>query len=166
MMCTISFTMTTHPPGYSPMMTSKSLPNLDLSHDNDIVVAVVVVVVAAVVVIVAVVVVLWFCRKDPDYRGNAISNASFSKIFGPGMRLGWMEAPDRVRKSLQGTGLCRSGGSFNHTISGLMTSVIELGLLQDLLKESRPIYKASRESNLVLTLVCACRLSAMHCVML
>ena len=90
---------------------------------------------------------LWFCRKDPDYRGNAISNASFSKIFGPGMRLGWMEAPERVQKSLQGTGTWRSSGSLNHTLSGLMTSVMEMGLLQNLVKESRLIYKVSKSKE-------------------
>lgn len=82
-------------------------------------------------------------RSDTDYSGNAISNSSFSKIFGPGMRLGWMEAPAKVRDVILSSGLCASGGGFNHTASGLMTSVIELGLLQKLLKEARPIYRVS-----------------------
>ena len=36
-------------------------------------------------------------RKDQTYTGNIISNASFSKVFAPGLRLGWLEAPARVR---------------------------------------------------------------------
>ena len=51
-----------------------------------------------------------------------------------------MEIPDRVRNSILGTGLAISGGGFNHCISGVMESVISLGLLSNMLKESRPRY--------------------------
>lgn len=80
-------------------------------------------------------------KSDPDYVGTAISNGSFSKIFGPGMRLGWLEAPQKVRNIILSTGLAASGGSFNHTAAGIMASVIELGLLDNLLKEARPMYR-------------------------
>ena len=36
-------------------------------------------------------------RNDSNYAGNVVSNATFSKLFGPGLRLGWLEAPPRVR---------------------------------------------------------------------
>ena len=62
-----------------------------------------------------------------------------------------MEAPARVRDTILSSGLCNSGGGFNHTASGLMTSVIELGLLQRMLKESRPDYRVS-----IRLLVCMC----------
>ena len=80
-------------------------------------------------------------RSDADYQGNVVSNGTFSKIFGPGMRLGWMEVPARVRNSILSTGVAISGGGFNHCISGVMESVISLGLLTDMLKESRPLYR-------------------------
>ena len=80
-------------------------------------------------------------RSDPDYSGNAVSNGTFSKIFGPGMRLGWMEAPARVRDTVLSSGLCNSGGGFNHTASGIMTSVIELGTIESLLEQARPMYQ-------------------------
>ena len=70
-----------------------------------------------------------------------MSNGTFSKIFGPGMRLGWMEVPARVKSSILSTGVAISGGGFNHCISGVMESVISLGLLTQMLQESRPLYQ-------------------------
>ena len=34
-----------------------------------------------------------------------------------------------------------SGGAFNHTTSGLMTSILSLGLLRDLVVDERKVYK-------------------------
>lgn len=52
-----------------------------------------------------------------------------------------MELPEKVRNSILGTGLATSGGGFNHCISGVMESIISLGLLSEMLKESRPLYR-------------------------
>ena len=47
-------------------------------------------------------------RGDPDYKGNVVSNATFSKIFSPGNRIGWLEAPQRVvNKVLNRYGTCK-----------------------------------------------------------
>lgn len=35
---------------------------------------------------------------DVDYKGHVISNASLSKPISPGMRIGWYEAPPRVKQ--------------------------------------------------------------------
>ncbi len=36
-------------------------------------------------------------RSDPSYEGNIVSIGTFGKLFGPGIRLGWLEAPQKVR---------------------------------------------------------------------
>ncbi len=52
-----------------------------------------------------------------------------------------MEAPVKVRDTILSSGLCSSGGGFNHTASGLMTSIIELGMIERLLQQARPMYQ-------------------------
>jgi DNA-binding transcriptional MocR family regulator len=84
--------------------------------------------------------------SDPNFTGNVVSNATFSKVFGPGLRLGWLEAPPSVRRTILNSGLVFSGGSLNHLTSGLMTSVISQGLLQEHLKEARLKYKEQCEA--------------------
>lgn len=35
-------------------------------------------------------------RTDSDYKGHVVSNGTFTKIVGPGMRTGWIEGPEIV----------------------------------------------------------------------
>lgn len=39
--------------------------------------------------------------EDEDFKGNVISNGSFSKILGPGVRLGWLEMPKRTKTLIE-----------------------------------------------------------------
>ncbi|XP_017473614.1 PREDICTED: 2-aminoadipate transaminase isoform X1 [Rhagoletis zephyria] len=62
--------------------------------------------------------------------GNIISNGSFSKIIGPGLRMGWLEVPARLKPILEMSGILNSGGCFNNYTSGILASLFELKLAQ------------------------------------
>ena len=91
-------------------------------------------------------------RTDPDYAGNVVSNCSFSKFFSPGIRLGWMEAPYKVRKLLHSSGVALSGGGFNHVMSMIMNSVISLGHLDEIVEENRAVLKVTKNKSISLEL--------------
>lgn len=82
-------------------------------------------------------------RTDPDYKGNVVSNASFAKVFGPGCRLGWLEAPERLKEIILASGTSASAGGFNHCMSGVIGSVISLGFLKEMLTLERSAYRVS-----------------------
>ncbi|MFK7803954.1 MAG: PLP-dependent aminotransferase family protein [Anaerolineae bacterium] len=73
--------------------------------------------------------------------GNrVISLGSFSKILAPGLRLGWIQTgPDLMDRFLK-FGKVASGGSLNHTVSGIVRSAIDLGLQGDFLNHIKSIY--------------------------
>ncbi|XP_055604372.1 uncharacterized protein LOC129752622 [Uranotaenia lowii] len=70
-----------------------------------------------------------------NWRGNVISNGSFSKIMSPGLRLGWMECPPRCIEVFRNCGILKSGGGANNFTGGLITSAIQLGLAEQLLSQ-------------------------------
>lgn len=71
---------------------------------------------------------------DNDFKGNVISNGTFSKILSPGVRVGWMECPPRIVETFRDCGVLKSGGAINNYGSGIITSLIELGLAEKQLK--------------------------------
>ena len=74
--------------------------------------------------------------------GNkVISLNSFSKIFAPGLRLGWAQMGPELMKRFVTFGKIASGGSANHVGSGIALSAIELGLQDKFLDGIKQIYK-------------------------
>lgn len=82
------------------------------------------------------------CFNDENFKGNVISNGTFSKIMSPGIRLGWMECSPRISKAFKESGILKSGGAINNYTSGIMCSVIELGLAEKQLNECLKLYKS------------------------
>ncbi|XP_066995067.2 2-aminoadipate transaminase [Anabrus simplex] len=67
-------------------------------------------------------------EMDGMCGGHVISNGSFSKILAPGVRIGWLELPSRLALILRKSGILLSGGACNNYMSGIVTSLLELGL--------------------------------------
>jgi DNA-binding transcriptional MocR family regulator len=83
--------------------------------------------------------------QTSDQYGNVISNCSFSKLFAPGMRLGWIEAGPGIIRQLKSSGLLYSGGCSNHLGANVMNSVIQSGDLKKHLDEIRNEYQKRRD---------------------
>ncbi|KAI9205791.1 pyridoxal phosphate-dependent transferase [Polychytrium aggregatum] len=83
-------------------------------------------------------------RSETDF-GNVISNCSFSKIFAPGARLGWVEASPAIIKRHETFWVLYSGGSPNHLTSGIMTEIIQTGKLKTYIAQLRETYSHNAE---------------------
>ncbi|KAK4494409.1 hypothetical protein PRZ48_014707 [Zasmidium cellare] len=65
--------------------------------------------------------------------GNAVSNGSFAKIVGPGIRVGWVEATPAFVSSLGLVGSSSSGGAPSHFASTLVDRMLRSNDLQQLI---------------------------------
>lgn len=59
----------------------------------------------------------------------------------PGIRFGWMECPANLIDMFNKSGIIRSGGAVNNYTSGIISSLIELGLSQKILNLYRDTYR-------------------------
>jgi DNA-binding transcriptional MocR family regulator len=75
-----------------------------------------------------------------DTAGTVLSLGSFSKILAPGLRLGWIHAAPALFSRLTQSGLLLSGGGLNPFTSGIVQSVLELGMQHDHLSYLKEIY--------------------------
>ena len=81
-------------------------------------------------------------RPLASYAESArvLSLGSFSKVCAPGLRLGWIHgAPDRL-DTLMRSGLVQSGGGLNPFTSGVVRSLLDLGLADTTLDALRAVY--------------------------
>jgi DNA-binding transcriptional MocR family regulator len=62
--------------------------------------------------------------------GNTVSNASFSKILGPGLRTGWAEATTRFIEGLSQCGSSVSGGAPSQFVASIIAETLQVGSLQ------------------------------------
>lgn len=69
-----------------------------------------------------------------------ISLGSFSKILAPGLRLGWIQAAPQQLDPLIHAGLLESGGGLNPFTSGVVQSMLELGLQEQCLTHLKQVY--------------------------
>ncbi len=80
--------------------------------------------------------------EDPNSGpGHVVSNGSFSKILGPGLRLGWLEAaPDLIARVADETGIVRSAGCLNNVTAGVVGAAMESGLAEEHLGQLKKKY--------------------------
>ncbi|XP_011636897.1 uncharacterized protein LOC105427055 [Pogonomyrmex barbatus] len=87
--------------------------------------------------------------KDSDYKGgNIVSNCSFSKIFSPAIRFGWIECSPRIVNVVRTSGIMCSGGGVNHYVSGVIASMLHENLEDQYLDKIIKIYKVCYISSI------------------
>ena len=80
-------------------------------------------------------------KSDADYKGNVVSNGTFSKLLGPGLRIGWLECPTSVVKCFaENCSYLQSGGGFNHYMSCVLGTALQLGLVSKHVIYARQVY--------------------------
>lgn len=68
--------------------------------------------------------------------GNAISNGSFSKIAGPGVRTGWVQASDAFIVGLSHNGATKSGGAPSQFAAAVISDLVSSGELERMVDET------------------------------
>lgn len=77
-------------------------------------------------------------------RGRVLSLGSFSKILGPGLRLGWLHAAEERIEQFCQHGALRSGGGLNPIATALVHDLIERGDLERHIDQLRATFSTRR----------------------
>lgn len=84
----------------------------------------------------------YLSSEHDDGFGNAVSNASFSKIAGPGVRTGWAEATGKFTFGLSQVGSSRSGGAPSQLAATIMYELLRTGDLEHHIQRNlKPSYQ-------------------------
>jgi len=76
-----------------------------------------------------------------DNRDSVVSLGSFSKILAPGLRLGWIQTSEHLRRQIMAGGFINSGGSVNHIVSHIVRQAIDNGSLHTHIRRIRDVYR-------------------------
>jgi len=79
-------------------------------------------------------------------RGNVLSMGTFSKIMAPGLRLGWLQAPEHLMEIALDSGWVNSGGSVNHFTSHIVRHAIDMGLQESFIDTLQDEYRGRVEA--------------------
>ena len=79
-------------------------------------------------------------------HGNVLSMGTFSKIMAPGLRLGWLQAPEHLMEIALASGWVNSGGSANHVTSHIVRHAIDMGLQESFIDTLQDEYRGRVEA--------------------
>ncbi|KXS17155.1 PLP-dependent transferase [Gonapodya prolifera JEL478] len=69
-------------------------------------------------------------NPSPHTPGTVISLQSFSKILGPGLRMGWIESSKEIVDRIAASGINESGGAPQHFTAHIVTHLLRTGQLE------------------------------------
>jgi DNA-binding transcriptional MocR family regulator len=84
--------------------------------------------------------------RHDEGRSRVLSLGSFSKLLGPGLRLGWAHAEPSLIEKLSMHGALRSGGCFNPVVGNIVQHTIDSVFLTKHVEQLRQTYAARTQA--------------------